>query len=161
MKENSPVSSTSSLTTVLSSRSETSVTSLPIMKNRQSTLDASFQNQKSFQDGGVKAAEFTNKLIFMIAKDNLPLATVEKEGFRTFVKTIAPLYKIPSRKTITSLIEEKYEFLSGLIKTQLSSVNNLCLTTDIWTDIINTKSFIGVTAHYIADEAHKSVTIGV
>jgi len=66
-------------------------------------------------DGGTKAAEFTNHLIFMIAKDNLPFATVEKEGFRTFMKIIAPLYKIPNRKKITSLVEEKYQFLSGFL----------------------------------------------
>lgn len=97
----------------------------------------------------------------MIAKDNLPFATVEKEGFKTFMKTIAPLYKIPSRKKITSLIEEKYEFLSSMIKTQFLNIKNLCLTTDIWTDTINTKSFLGITAHYILKETYKSVTIGV
>lgn len=112
-------------------------------------------------DGGTKAAEFTNNLIFMIAKDNLPFATVEKEGFKTFMKTVAPLYKIPSRKKITSLIEEKYEFLSSMIKTQFLNIKNLCLTTDIWTDTINTKSFLGITAHYILKETYKSVTIGV
>jgi len=97
----------------------------------------------------------------MIAKDNLPFATVEKEGFKTFMKTVAPLYKIPSRKKITSLIEEKYEFLSSMIKTQFLNIKNLCLTTDIWTDTINTKSFLGITAHYILKETYKSVTIGV
>ncbi|XP_067211677.1 zinc finger BED domain-containing protein 4-like [Linepithema humile] len=112
-------------------------------------------------DGGTKAAEFTNNLIFMIAKDNLPFATVEKQGFKTFMKIVAPLYKIPSRKKITSLIEEKYEFLSGMIKTQFLNIKNLCLTTDIWTDTINTKSFLGLTAHYILKETYKTVTIGV
>ncbi|XP_011880238.1 PREDICTED: zinc finger BED domain-containing protein 1-like [Vollenhovia emeryi] len=143
------------------SQSETSVSSLPVVKRRQPTLDLSFKNQKSFHDGGTKAAEFTNNLIFMIAKDNLPLATVEKEGFKTFMKVVAPLYKIPSRKTMTSLIEEKYEFLSSMIKTQISDITNLCLTTDIWTDTLNTKSFLGLTAHYISKETYKSVTIGV
>lgn len=52
----------------------------------------------------------------MIAKDNLPFATTEKEGFKTFMKAVASLYKIPSRKKITTLIEEKYKFLSGMTK---------------------------------------------
>lgn len=112
-------------------------------------------------DGGTKAAEFTNYLIFMIAKDNLPFATVEKEGFQMFIKTVAPLYKIPSRKKITSLIENKYEFLSSMIKNQFPNIKNLCLTTDIWTDTLNTKSFLGLTAHYILKETYKSITIGV
>lgn len=112
-------------------------------------------------DGGSKAAEFTNNLIFMIAKDYLPFSTVEKEGFQTFMKTVAPLYKIPSRKKITSLIEERYEFLSDMIKTRFSNIKNLCITTDIWTDTLNTKSFLGFTAHYISKEIYESVIIGV
>lgn len=97
----------------------------------------------------------------MIAKDDLLFAKVEKEGFKTFMRIVAPLYKIPSRKKITSLVEEKYEFLSGMIKTQFSNIKNLCLTTDIWTDTLNTKSFLGLTAHFILKETYKSVTIGV
>jgi hypothetical protein len=97
----------------------------------------------------------------MIAKDYLPFSTVKKEGFQTFMKTVAPLYKIPSRKKITGLIEEKYEFLSDMIKIRFSNIKNLCLTTDIWTDTLNTKSFLGFTAHYISKETYKSVTIGV
>lgn len=97
----------------------------------------------------------------MIAKDNLPFTTVENEGFQRFMKKFSPLYKIPSRKKITNLIEEKYEFLSGMIKNQFSTINNLCLTTDIWTDTLNTKSFLGLTAHFISTETYKSVTIGV
>lgn len=97
----------------------------------------------------------------MIAKDNLPFQTVEKEGFQLFVKALAPLYKLPSRKTTTRLMEEKYEVLSDVIKNQLSTTENLSLTTDVWTDALNAKSFLGVTAHFIFNGQHKSVTIGV
>lgn len=45
----------------------------------------------------------------MIAKDNLSLNTVEKDGFHHILKLIAPLYKIPARKQITELLDEKYE----------------------------------------------------
>lgn len=97
----------------------------------------------------------------MIAKDNLPFRVVEKEGFKIFMNTILPLYKIPSRKTITHLMEEKYELLSSMMKTQLSEVKHLSLTTDIWTETLNTKSFLGLTVHFLIEEQHKSVTIGV
>ncbi|XP_029167113.1 zinc finger BED domain-containing protein 1-like [Nylanderia fulva] len=96
----------------------------------------------------------------MIAKDNMPLSTVEKEGFQIFIKCVSPLYTIPSRKVITSLIEEKYVYLSNLIKEQLSNVEDIALTTDIWTDV-NTKSYLGVTAHYHINNNKKTVMIGV
>lgn len=70
-----------------------------------------------FLDGGSKASNITNKLIFMIAKDNLSLSTVQKERFQAFMKRVSPLYIIPSRKMITFLMEEKYVYLLNLVKT--------------------------------------------
>ncbi|KAL4123342.1 hypothetical protein QTP88_015539 [Uroleucon formosanum] len=99
----------------------------------------------------------------MLAKDNMPLNTTEKEGFIHFMKKAAPMYKIPSRTTITNLIKTKYEVLSGLVKTKLSQIEFLTITTDIWTDTVNTKSYLGMTVHFlnISNVALDSVTIGV
>lgn len=96
----------------------------------------------------------------MIAKDNMPLHTVEKEGFQAFVKTLMPLYKIPSCKTVIHLLLEKYKCLSSIVKDELHSAKNICLTTDVWTDSLNTKSFLGITSH-LKNKKYKSVTIGV
>lgn len=99
----------------------------------------------------------------MLAKDNMPLNTTEKEGFIHFMQKAAPMYKIPSRTTITNLIKTKYEVLSGLVKTKLSQIEFLTITTDIWTDTVNTKSYLGMTVHFlnISNVALDSVTIGV
>lgn len=79
----------------------------------------------------------------MIAKDNMPLLTTEKPGFIYFLNKAAPLYKIPSRKTVTSLIKSKYEVLSSLVKSKLSSIQFMTITADIWTDIVNTTRLFG------------------
>ena len=42
----------------------------------------------------------------MVAKDSMSYQSVEKEGFKTFVKSIAPLYTLPCRKTVTNMIQE-------------------------------------------------------
>lgn len=102
-----------------------------------------------------------NKLVFMLTKDNMPIRTVEKEGFQEFVKSLNPLYKLPSRKTVTQLIEEKYDYLSNLIKEKLSTIESLSLTTDVWTEPLNSKNYLGLTAHYLFDDECKSVTIGI
>lgn len=96
----------------------------------------------------------------MLAKDNMPLNTVEKEGFVAFVKCLASRYPIPSRKTITTLMTEKYNYLSDLIKQELRNIKNIALTADIWTDI-NTRSYLGVTAHYCINGKKKNLMIGV
>lgn len=152
----SPALSTTSTTSIPS----TSFTTSPTPR-KQGRLDIGFCKQKSFQDGGSKAACITNKLLFMIAKDNLSFHTVEKEGFIAFMKTIAPMYKLPSRKSVTTLMKEKYEALSNIIKNQFSAIEHLSLTTDIWTDTLNVKSFLGVTSHFIFNNKHKSITVGV
>jgi len=52
----------------------------------------------------------------MICKDNMPLNTTEKEGFRHFIQGIESSYKIPGRKAVTSMLDDKYNLLSKVIK---------------------------------------------
>lgn len=97
----------------------------------------------------------------MVAKDNMAFASVEKDGFKYLMTTIAPLYKMPGRKTIITQMEEKYNVLSALKRKELSTIDHLTLTSDIWTDTLNIRSYLGVTAHYAVHEHLTSVTIGV
>lgn len=99
----------------------------------------------------------------MLVKDNMPLSSTEKDGFKYFMNKVIPMYKVPSRKTITQLINSKYDILSSHIKNKLSLIESITITSDIWTDTLNTKSFLGMTAHYlsICKLELKSVTLGV
>ena len=47
-----------------------------------------------------KYEQHTRKLALMCARDLRPLGIVEGEGFKEFVKSIAPTYTVPSRKTV-------------------------------------------------------------
>lgn len=97
----------------------------------------------------------------MIAKDNLPVQTLQKQGFTVLMHTLATLCRIPNKKKITQLIDEKYGLLSDTIEEKLSQLSHLALTTDIWTDPLNTKRFLGITCHCICNDMPQSVTIGV
>lgn len=44
---------------------------------------------------------------------------------------------------------------------KLKPIEDMSLTTDIWTDIINTKSYIGLTGHFIDQRKLKSIVFGV
>ncbi|CAI6358828.1 unnamed protein product [Macrosiphum euphorbiae] len=59
------------------------------------------------------------------------------------------------------MVKSKYEVLSTLIKSKLSLVDHL--TSDIWTDTLNTTSFLGMTVHFLSlnKVVLDSVTIGV
>lgn len=97
----------------------------------------------------------------MIAVDRLALATVENKGFQWLMKTIAPIYKVPSRKTMTRLIEMRYETLKKNFIIKVEKAICYSLTCDNWTDVTN-QSYLGVTVHYLTDELEmKSGCIGV
>lgn len=85
----------------------------------------------------------------MIATDNQPLSLTEREGFKQFIKTVQPLYTPPCESTITSMMDRKYKSLQIKMKTILRAQKNLTLTTDIWTETMTTKSYIGLTCHYL------------
>ncbi|XP_031777205.1 zinc finger BED domain-containing protein 1 isoform X2 [Nasonia vitripennis] len=131
------------------------------LSSKQIKLDSSFATQKSFSEGGERSNDITNGILFFIAKNNIPFDVVDTEGFRVLMHKTAPLYQVPSRRTITRLTAEKYEVLSSIIKEELATTENICLTTDVWTEPGNTKSFLGLTAHYLVNNTQRSVVIGV
>lgn len=69
-----------------------------------------------------------------------------------------PLYKIPSRNTIKNKLDMKFDYLSNIFKDKLKDINNISLTSDIWTDI-QMKSYIGLTIHYLEGTKFKSGNI--
>jgi len=97
----------------------------------------------------------------MIAKDNMSFQTVDNEGFRNLMKTTAPLYSVPGQKSITKKMEEKYEYLAACEKQKLEKIDYFSVTADIWTDTLNTISYLEITVHYEFDGELKSTTIGV
>jgi hypothetical protein len=59
-------------------------------------------------------------------------------------------------------LDDKYNLLSAKLKQEFLQVKSFAaITTDIWTDVMNTKSFLGITVHYLQQEILKSITIGV
>ncbi|CAD7079669.1 unnamed protein product [Hermetia illucens] len=129
------------------------------------SLNQSFANISSFREGGNKNSKITDGILFMICRDSEPISVVENEGFQYLMKLVAPLYKIPSRRTFDELLDKKYEFVSNMLKEKLSGIQYICLTTDVWTETHQTRSFLGVTAHYVSNDTDdlklQGVTLGV
>lgn len=76
------------------------------------------------------------------------------------MKTLAPLYQMPGRKKIIDLIDDKYDVLSSIFKKKLADIPNVTLTSDVWTETMTTKSFLGVTSHFLLEKQLTSLTIG-
>ncbi len=58
-----------------------------------------------------RAEKITQRICNFIETDMLPLSTVDGKGFRDLINLIEPSYHIPSRRTITRLVETHYEEL--------------------------------------------------
>jgi len=114
---------------------------------RQKTIKLSFDSISSYAEGGIKDSKITNLIICMISKDNQPICIVEDKGFKLLIKTLAPLYNMPSRRSISRKIDIKYETLSVIFKETFATSTNFSSTTDIWTDI-QTRSYLGITVHF-------------
>ncbi|XP_039949753.1 zinc finger BED domain-containing protein 4-like [Bactrocera tryoni] len=128
---------------------------------RQKTIQASFEGIYAFSANGDKTIKINNALVYMVCKDNQPFTIVENEGFRNFLKVIEPRYKLPNKTTLTRWVDDKYAALSGIIREKLSGIENLTLTTDMWSESMSMRSFLGVTAHFGVGSELFSITLGV
>lgn len=128
----------------------------------QPTLSSSFSKISQYGDMGSKGIRLTNSILFMIYKDSQPFQIVENEGFLNLMKTACPLYKVPSRFTLKRMLNTKCDIIREHFKGKLQNVSGLTLTTDIWTDTMQTRSFLGVTVLFCNEEDKlESVSLGV
>ncbi|XP_015116581.1 zinc finger BED domain-containing protein 1-like [Diachasma alloeum] len=112
-------------------------------------------------EGGDATNRITMVLLFLLCVAKLPLSFVENAAFKLFMKVVAPLYTLPSRKTITTKMQTRYEMLKQAFKQVLAEVGSYTLTCDNWTDVSN-KSYLGVTIHWLSSNLKmRSGSLGV
>lgn len=99
-------------------------------------------------EDGPKTREINEAIAFMIVKDYQPFSIVEDEGFIHLMKLLAPKYKMPTRKAAQKLVDDKYTKTAKKVKQRIVD-RELTITTDIWTDTHTTKSYLGVTCHFL------------
>ena len=96
------------------------------------------------------SSAINDHLIEFAARDLRPLSIVKGKGFKRLIKCLEPLYKVPSRTHVTTVCHRKSESLKEKLLASLSSVDNVSLTTDIWTSRA-TQAFLTITAHFLVD----------
>ncbi|XP_017024330.1 E3 SUMO-protein ligase ZBED1-like isoform X1 [Drosophila kikkawai] len=123
------------------------------------TISESFKSAAAFKENGHKTKEISEAIIYMICKDNMPVRCVEKEGLRGLLKKCVPHFKMPSRSTVTTMIEEKYIQCVGAVVKILSSVQDFAFTCDAVTIPNSTRSFLTITAHFIANDSLNAICL--
>ncbi|XP_037554863.2 zinc finger BED domain-containing protein 4-like [Dermacentor silvarum] len=114
-----------------------------------------------FARGGVREKLANDALGYMIAHDDLPLSTPEKDGFKTFVKALQPLYEPPSESTVAMGLEAKYEELRAHYGRIIQEADHLNLTADFWTHESTMRSYLGLIVHFREGNKLVNVEIGV
>ena len=114
------------------------------------------QSQISFNpDGSMRTWDYCplvarTQLVRLIARLDVPISMGESEAFEEFIKTAHnPKYARVSRQTTTRDIQKYFtDCKAKLVETFGTSVNCVCLTSDIWSG--NAKeNYLSVVAHYI------------
>lgn len=77
------------------------------------------------------------------------------------MKEVAPLYKVPTRNTIKARILQKYDAVSSHFRCLLKKIEDITVTTDIWSEMMTTKSYLEVTIHFIHSSKLCSASLGI
>jgi hypothetical protein len=92
------------------------------------------------------------ELARMIALHGLPLSIVDYDGFRRFVSSLNPIFKMISRRTISNdclkLFQEQKQALVDVFKSTSSRVS---LTMDMWTSC-QTLGYMCITCHFLDED---------
>ncbi|XP_019248606.1 PREDICTED: zinc finger BED domain-containing protein RICESLEEPER 2-like [Nicotiana attenuata] len=103
--------------------------------------------------GGYFGQEVSRKqLAHAIILHEYPLSIVDHVGFRNFIASLQPMFKMVSRNTIKNDIMRIFDNLKSQTSKLLEKVTSrIAITTDMWTSNSNKKGFMAITGHFIDD----------
>ncbi|XP_015120597.1 uncharacterized protein LOC107043565 [Diachasma alloeum] len=76
---------------------------------------------------------------------------MERQGFQQFVKVTSPHYTPPSRRTLTRLLDHRYDHAKQSYCPTLQKAICYTLTCDNWIDC-TFQSYLGVTINYLTED---------
>ncbi|XP_073667609.1 E3 SUMO-protein ligase ZBED1-like [Paramisgurnus dabryanus] len=127
-------------------------TGKPKEKSSQMSLKDAFARGTFYDRKSKRWIEITNSITNHIAKDMVPLITVEKDGFKQMIKTLDPRYEMPSRKYFSQVaIPNLYQKHRAKLETDLATVHHFAATTDLWSSR-TMEPYLSLTVHFISEE---------
>lgn len=83
----------------------------------------------------------------MLLEDMMPMATVERSGFKKFCATVLPHVTLPSRRTLMRSMNQLYKSEKKALIDELQKVKFVSCTADLWST--HNRGFVGMTVHYV------------
>jgi hypothetical protein len=119
----------------------------PAKKYRQQESPVTTSSGSGTTRRKVSQSDFESHLVNMLLEDMMPLAAVERSGFKKFCQSIIPSVTIPCRRTVVRRVNDMYDCQKTALVEQLKSVDYVSCTADLWSS--HKRSFLGMTVHYI------------
>ena len=119
----------------------------------QATLNELVAKSAMYSSSGAQAKELNRAVTYHIARDAVPLCTVDKPGFQFMVSKLNPRYQLPSRRYFTEYeIPHLYSHIrNDVVVPKLKEATSFSATTDMWTSAAN-DSYLTITVHFITSD---------
>ena len=90
----------------IASKSTTTAQRGESSKTMQPTILDTLSNSTKYGSDSAQAKQLNKAVTYFIAKDAMPLYTVEKPGFRYLISKLNPRYSLPSRRHFSDYMYE-------------------------------------------------------
>lgn len=126
---------------------------------KQTTILERFSNCNPYDKKGPRWKAITDSVAKYIAKDMVPIYTVEKPGFIDMIKVLDPGYVLPSRKYFAEVaLPHLYNSTREKIARELERVSFYSATTDLWSSR-TMQPYMSLTVHFIENWTLRSVCL--
>ena len=118
--------------------------------SKQATLEETITRSAKYLSDSAQAKELNRDVTYYIAKDSVPISSVEKPGFKHMVSKLNPRYQVPSRRHFSDFkIPRLYSHVKENIS--LKDATFFAATTDFWTSG-TCHPYLTLTVHFINSE---------
>ena len=120
----------------------------------QPSISEVMERSQAYERKGRRWKELTDSVTQCIAKDCLPIQTVNKPGFKKMLNVFDARYTLPSRNYFShTALPTLYSSVRQKVTEELHQVNYYAATTDMWSSA-DSQPFISYTVHFIDDNWH-------
>ena len=126
------ISQNSQRTSILTKAHESEKPTSSSVSAEMFPIATSFAKSTEYKKDRNKWKSLTEAITFCIAKDAMPISTVERPGFLHILKQFDQRYTPPSRKTMSkSYLTKLYDVTRDKVLTKLNDVQHFASTTDM------------------------------
>ena len=119
---------------------------------RQPSIAVSLTKFQKYDRKSRKWQSLTESATYFLAKDMLPLYSVEKQGFKRMIASFDERYELPSRKYFSrTAITALYNLTREAVAVEVQQAEFFSATTDLWSSE-GLRPYMSYTVHYIHNE---------